>query len=76
MTFDTLRGRLQRLKTLAEIVAADDYATTLREILGELENELEGGLEPFSSGSAREVDPALLGSLHRRLVKAGRPGGA
>ena len=74
MTFDTLRGRLQRLKTLAEVVAADDYATTLREILGELENELR--LEPFSSGSAREVDPALLGSLHRRLVKAGRPGGA
>ncbi len=62
MTFETLLGRLQRLKNLAEIVAADDYAKTLQEILGELE-----GAEPLPCTS--EIDPALLGDLRRRLTK-------
>ena len=58
MTFDTLMGRLERLKRLAEIVKADDYAKALEGVLGELEG----------SDNPAEVDPALLSSLRRRLL--------
>ncbi len=62
MTLDTLMGRLQRLKRLAELVHADDYAKTLEGVLGELE-----GSEPT------EVDPALLSSLRHRLLNSDPP---
>ena len=63
MTFETLLGRLQRLKNLAEIVAADDYAKTLQEILGDLESDREPEFPRTT-----EVDPALLVTLRRRLT--------
>ena len=67
MTLDTLVSRLQRLKRLAEIVNADDYARTLEGVLGELE-ESGPTLE-----SSTDVDPALLSSLRRRLLSSNPP---
>ena len=64
MTLDTLVGRLQRLKRLAEIVKADDYARTLEGMLGELE-----GLPR----NPTDVDPALLSSLRHRLLRSNPP---
>ena len=59
MTLNTLVGRLQRLKRLAELVSADDYTRTLEEMLGELEQA--------PGAEQAEVDPALPSSLRRRL---------
>ena len=65
MTFDTLIGRLQRLRNLAEVVDADDYAETVRDILDEL--------EPPLNRDATDVDPALLNSLQRRIAERSKP---
>ena len=72
MTLDTLMGRLQRLKRLAELVHADDYAKTLEAMLGELE-ESSPTSENSTSGNPTEVDPALLSSLRHRLLNSDPP---
>ena len=66
MTFDTLAGRLQRLQNLAEVVDADDYAETLREILAEL--------KPSLNGDVTDADPALLCRLRRRITERSKSG--
>ena len=72
MTLDTLVGRLQRLKRLAELVHADDYARTLEGVLGELEGSSPTS-EDSTSRNPTEVDPALLSSLRHRLLSSDPP---
>jgi len=60
MPLGTLRGRLQRLKNLADVVDAEGYAVTLQDVLGELET--------LSSSGVTQAEPALLNSLRHRLI--------
>ena len=55
-----LRGRLQRLKNLADVVDADGYAVTLQDMLREL--------EALSKDGETQIEPALLTKLRHRLI--------
>ena len=61
MPLGTLRGRLQRLKNLADVVDAEGYAVTLQDVLGELET--------LSSSGVTQAEPAQLEVWGKRLVK-------
>jgi len=58
MTFETLLGRLERLKRLAEMVDAERYESALSDILGDLEPPRDG---------EEEVDTKLLMDLRQRI---------
>lgn len=58
MTFETLLGRLERLKRLAEMVNAERYESALGDILDDLEPPQD---------SEEEVDASLLTSLRQRI---------